>query len=77
MSFYVKFGHIDGKHSDSIKCRTRLEAAVMAANVAFVHGGFTSEADNHSSWMLDARTNRISWETADKSYFIEVVKELK
>lgn len=73
MSIYVKFGHIGGKHSDCIYCRNRREAALLAANLAFVHGGFGQEASNHSSWILSQAT-RITWETADKSYFIEVAK---
>lgn len=74
MSLYVKFGHIGGKHSDPIFCRSRLDAAVLAANLAFVHGGFTQDAANHVSWILNHQTSRIGWETADKSYFIEIVK---
>jgi acyl CoA:acetate/3-ketoacid CoA transferase alpha subunit len=75
MSIYVKFGHIGGKHSDPIHCRTRLEAAVLAANIAFIHGEFGQEASNAKQWMLNNNTSRICWETAAKSFFIEVVKQ--
>ena len=74
---YIKFGHIGGKHSDPIYCKSRADAAKLAANLAFVHGGFTSDAANQSQWMLSNNTNRISWETADKAYYIEVVKQDK
>lgn len=75
MSVYVRFGHIGGKHSDPIYCRNRIQAALLAANVAFVQGGFGQEAATHHSWILSNKTSRISWETADKSYFVEVVRD--
>jgi hypothetical protein len=72
MSIFVKFGHIGGALSDPILCPSRGFAAVLASNLVFVHGGFSSEASNMNQWMLNNRTTRISWETDDKSYFVEV-----
>jgi len=77
MAVIVKFGHIGGVHSDPIVCKSRTDAATLAANLAFVHGGYSSDAHNERFWTLDNTTKRINWETRDKSYFIEVYRQDK
>jgi len=75
MAVIVQFGNIGGTHSDPIVCTSRTTAARLAANLAFVMGGYVSTAHKEAHWTLDGTTKRINWENASRTFFIEVRRQ--
>lgn len=74
MTLYLQFGWIGDRISNEIPCANVRQASILAANIARVAGCFAENAEDPINWIIDRKTTRICWESAGKSYFVELIK---